>query len=119
VVSRATGRSRLGCLVALLALTVALYFGVTIGEVYWKFYRYQDAMQQEARFAQMRTDQAIAGRLASVAESLGLPEAARQVEVRRDQAARRIYITAVYSDHVEFPAFVRTFHFAPRAEGTY
>jgi hypothetical protein len=119
VVRRTTGRSRLGCLVALLLATAAVYFGVNIGEVYWKYYRYQDAMQQEVRFAQMRTDQAIARRLASVAESLDLPDAARDVEVRRDQGTRRIFIASKYSELVELPGFVRTFQFAPRAEGTY
>lgn len=119
MVTRATGRSTLGCLVALLVVTAAVYFGVNIGEVYWKYYRYQDAMQQEARFAQMRTDQAIERRLVTVAESFGLPDAARQVRIRRDDATRRIYITADYSERVELPGFVRTLHFTPRAEGTY
>jgi hypothetical protein len=119
VVSQAAGRSTLGCLVVLLVVTAALYFGVNLGEVYWRFYRYQDAMQQEARFAQLRSDQAIARRLTSVAESFGLPDAARQVQVRRDDARRRIYIAAEYSERVELPGFVRTFRFAPRAEGTY
>jgi hypothetical protein len=119
VVRRARGRSTLGCLVALLVLTAALYFGVNIGEVYWRYYRYQDAMQQEARFAQMRSDQAIERRLVSVAESFGLPDAAGQVQIRRDEAARRIFITAEYSERVELPGFVRTLHFTPRAEGTY
>jgi hypothetical protein len=119
VVRRAPGRSTLGCLVAVLIVTVALYFGVNIGEVYWKYYRYQDAMQQDAQFAQMRTDQAIVRRLVSVAESLGLPEAARQVQVRRDETTRRIYISAAYSQPVELPGFVRTLHFTPHAEGTY
>jgi hypothetical protein len=119
VVRRAAGRSTLGCLVALLVVTAAIYFGVNIGEVYWKYYRYQDAMQQEARFAQMRTDQAIARRLVSVADSLALPDAAREVKIRREESTRRISITAEYAQRVELPGFVRTFHFAPRAEGTY
>ena len=119
MVNRAGGRASLGCLLALLLLTVALYFGVNVGEVYWRFYRYQDAMQQEARFAHLRTDQAISRRLASVAEALGLPDAARQVEVRREEPSRRIYISAGYLERVELPGFVRTFSFAPHAEGTY
>ena len=119
MVTRATGRSTLGCLVGILIMTALLYFGVNIGEVYWRFYRYQDAMQQEARFAQMRTDQAIVSRLASAADSLRLPDAAREVKVRREEAGRRIYIAADYSERVELPGFVRTFHFKPRAEGTY
>jgi hypothetical protein len=119
VVRRAAGRSALGCLVALLLLTAALYFGVNIGEVYWTHYRYRDAMQQEARFAQLRTDQAIERRLVSLADSLGLPESARQVQIHRDQDARRIVISADYTRLVELPGFVRTFHFTPRAESTY
>jgi hypothetical protein len=119
VVRRPTGRSTLGCLVALLVATVVLYFGINIGEAYWKYYRYQDAMQQEAQFAEMRTDQAITRRLVSVAESFGLPDAARQIQIRRDDATRRIFIAAHYSERVEFPGFVRTLHFTPRAEGTY
>jgi hypothetical protein len=96
-----------------------LYFGVNLGEAYWRYYRYQDLMQQEAQFAHMRTDEAITGRLVAAADSLGLPDAARRVEVRRTDATRRIFITADYSVRVEFPGFVRTLHFMPRAEGTY
>jgi hypothetical protein len=119
VVSRATGRSTLGCLVLLLIVPVALYLGVNIGAAYWRYYQYQDAMQQEARFAQMRTDQAIALRLASAADSLRLPDAARHVKIRRDVATRRISIAADYLERVELPGLVRTLHFTPRAEGTY
>jgi hypothetical protein len=119
MVTAATGRARLGCLVALLLVTAAVYFGINVGEVYWKFYRYQDAMAQEAHFAQMRTDQAIERRLKSRADSLGLPEAAGNVQIRRDDARRRISIEAAYSERVELPGFVRTFDLRPRAEGTY
>jgi hypothetical protein len=96
-----------------------IYFGLNIGEVFWKKLRYEDAMRQEVRFAQMRTDDAIARRLASVAESLGLPEAASRVAIRREERSRRMVISAQYSERVELPGFVRIFHFAPRVEGTY
>jgi len=119
VVSARPGRASLGCLFSLLLLTVALYFGVNLGEVYWRFYRYQDAMNQEVQFAHLRTDSAIAHRLASVAESLDVPDAAREVTIRRDDRARRISIAAEYSERVELPGLVRMFKFAPRAEGTY
>lgn len=119
MVTRTQGRVSLGCLFSLLLLTVALYFGVNIGEVYWRYYRYQDAMGQEVRFASMRTDQAIQQRLASVADSLGLPEGARQVNVQRDERTRRIDIGAAYSERVELPGFVRTFRLTPRVEGPY
>lgn len=113
------GRLSLGCLFSLLLLTAALYFGVNIGEVYWRYYRYRDAMQQEVRFANMHTDQAIVRRLTSVAEALGLPDGARQVAVQRDPVNRRIALDAAYSERVELPGFVRRLQFNPRAEGTY
>ena len=113
------GRLSLGCLFSLLLATAALYFGVNIGEVYWRFYRYEDAMRQEVRFAHLRNDRAIEQRLISVAESLGLPDAARQLAIQRDPRARRIAVGADYSERVELPGFVRTVRLAPRAEGSY
>src|SRR5512139_1566837 len=106
------GASRLGCLVSvLLAVTVA-YFGFNIGEVYLRFYRMRDAMSQEARFAQNRDDVAIRIRLAALADSLGLPDDAGRIVIRRD--ARSVTISTDYSEHVELPLFVRTFRFTPR-----
>ena len=113
------GRVSLGCLFTLLLLTAALYFAVNVGEVYWRYYRYRDAMQQEARFAHMRTDQAITRRLTLVADELGLPDGARAVAIRRDGGARQITIGAEYAERVELPGFVRTIRFAPRAEAAY
>lgn len=119
MVKRASGRAFLGCLLLLLLATVVLYFGFNIGEVYWRFYRYRDAMEQEVRFASMRNDDAIVERLSSVAESLGLPDAARPPKVLRDPSSRRISISAAYAERVELPGFVRTFSFTPQAQGTY
>ncbi len=113
------GRVSLGCLFTLLLLTAALYFAVNVGEVYWRYYRYRDAMQQEARFAHMRTDQAIARRLTSVADSLGLPDGAQHVAIQRDGRRRQVTIAADYAERVELPGFVRTIRFSPRAEATY
>jgi hypothetical protein len=113
------GRASLGCLLVLLLLAAALYFGVNVGEAYWRYLRFKDAMEQEVRFAQLRTDPVIAGRLASAAASLGLPVAAHQIVVQRDPSARYISIAAQYAEQVELPGFVRTLHFAPRAEGKY
>ena len=119
MVTAARGRVSLGCLVTLLLLSAALYFGVNIGEVYWRYFRFKDAMAQEVRFAELRTDPVIARRLASAADSLGLPLAAHQVIVRRDPNSRYISIGAEYAEQVELPGLVRTLHFAPRAEGKY
>lgn len=112
MVTARRGMGRLGCLVSLLLLVTIAYFGFNIGEVYLRCYRLKDAMVQEARFAHNRDDNTIRARLAAVADSLGLPDEAGRVTIRR--SAARIVISTDYSEHVELPLFVREFHFAPQ-----
>ena len=115
MVSARRGRSTMGCLFMLLLLTAAGYFAVNIGEPYLRFYRYQDAMRQEVRFARTRTDDAIKRRLSAFADSLGLPEEAGHVSIRRK--ASSISIWSEYYEHVEMPLFLRDIYFNPTAEG--
>src|SRR5439155_11905470 len=52
--SRSLGRrgaSSTGCLVSLLILVAVLYYGVNIGEVYFRYYRLLDEMQTQAQLA--------------------------------------------------------------------
>lgn len=105
------GAGRLGCLVSLLLVVAIAYFGFNIGEVYLRFYRLRDAMEQEARFAHNRNDNDIRLRLAAVADSIGLPDEAGRMVIRRD--ASQITISTDYSEHVELPLFVREFKFRP------
>ena len=109
------GASKLGCLFGLLIAAAALYFGVNIGQVYWRFYQYEDDMRQQVRFAKSRTDEQIATHLRAKADSLGLPEDAKVIQFRRDP--NKISIVAAYSEHIELPMFVREFSFRPHAEG--
>ena len=44
MVTRRAGASSLGCLVSLLLVAAVGYFGVNAGEVYFRFYQFQDAM---------------------------------------------------------------------------
>lgn len=104
----------LGCLVPLLLLAVVAYFGVNVGEAYFRFARYRDAMEQEARFAQQRDDEVIRSRLRAVADSLGLPQTAQNVQIRRTDSS--ILIFASYAELVELPLHVREISFEPRAE---
>lgn len=106
------GTSRLGCLVSLLLVVTVAYFGFNIGEVYLRFFRLRDAMEQDARFAHNRDDVAIRAHLTAVVDSLGLPDEASRVTIRRE--ARRIVISTAYSEHVELPMFVKEFRFTPQ-----
>jgi hypothetical protein len=112
-----SGRSSLGCLLTLLVIAAVVYFGVNIGEVYFRFYQYQDAMRQEVRFAAHNTDAVILRHLREQADSLGLPEAAGLVTLQRD--GRHIELESEYYEHIELPLTVREVHFNPHAEGIF
>jgi hypothetical protein len=111
VVTARRGAGRLGCLFSLLLVVAVAYFGFNIGEVYLRFYRLRDAMEQEARFAHNRDDNTIRLRLAASADSLGLPDEAGRMVIRR--SSTDIMISTDYSEHVELPLFVREFKFRP------
>jgi len=109
------GRSSLGCLFALLIVAAAMYFGVNVGEAYWRFYQFQDAMRQEVRFARQIPDDRIKLHLAAFADSLGLPEEATDITVNRTRGD--ISVSAEYTERVELPLYVRMIRFNPRAQG--
>lgn len=113
----ANGAGTLGCLFSIFLVIALVYFGVNAGHPFVDNYRFQDRMTQEARFAANRSDNTIKGRLRDYADSLGLPETARKIGVRRRSGT--IEIWADYSVNIEFPGFVREQHFTPRAVGTY
>ena len=109
------GRSSLGCLFMILIAAAVGYFGLNVGESYWHFFQFQDAMQQEERFAKQKTNDQILTRLRAAADSLGLPDEASMISIRR--TADSISIAADYDEHVEMPMYVKAIHYRPRAVG--
>jgi hypothetical protein len=117
VVGRRRGRTAFGCLFSILLLVTAVYFAVNVGEPYLRYYRFLDGMNQEARFASQFTDDQIETRLAALADSLGLPEAAGKVRIRRE--SNRISLSSSYYERVETPLLVRDLLFSPQVEWTH
>lgn len=115
--TRRAGRTNFGCLLTLLLFATAVYFAVNVGEPYMRYYRYLDGMKQEARFSARFTDEEIQRRLSALADSLGLPEAAGRVRVRRE--SKRISLSTSYYERVEMPLIVRDILFTPQAEWAY
>jgi hypothetical protein len=112
------GAGRIGCLLGLLVITAIGYFGFNIGEAYFTFYRYQDRMKSEAQFASHASDAVIRARVAGFADSLGLPDPANNVIVRRGEHDITIY--ANYTVRIVLPGHqVREIHFNPSATGTF
>ena len=108
------GRSTLGCLFTLLVVVAAFYFGVNLGEPYWRYYRFKDAMAQEARFAGQSTNVEITRRLHIRADSLDMP--AEAYRLRFNRTAQSISIWVEYQEVVELPGYTRHFVFKPRVE---
>ena len=117
MVRNRAGKGSLGCLVTLLILAAVGYFGVNIGEVYLRFFQYQDAMKQEVRFAAHNSDAVILRHLRAQVDSLGLPESAGEVSLQRD--GHNIEIESEYYEHIELPLTVREVRFNPRATGIF
>jgi hypothetical protein len=111
------GASTLGCLFTLLIVAAIAYFGINIGEVYWRYFEYRDDMKQEARFAAANTNDKILEHLKASADSLGLPEDARAIAIRR--GPHNIVIEAEYYERLEFPMYSKDVLFHPYAESTF
>ena len=117
MVTRTRGASTLGCLFTMVVLGAIAYFGVNVGRVYWRFYEYQDDIRQEVRFASQHTNDQIRTALRASADSLGLPEAAGKILIRRNDTS--ISVEAEYYENVELPMYVKELYFHPHAEGKF
>lgn len=109
------GTSSTGCLLTLLVFAAALYYGINIGEVYWRFYQYQDEMRSQGRLAPSLSDGVIRRRLILKADELGLPSEATRIQIKRTARPRQITIESEYAEQVNLPLFKHTFHFRPHA----
>jgi hypothetical protein len=103
------GASSLGCLLNILVLVILIYAGVQIGEPYFHYYSFKDAMEQEARFASMRPDSVIQRRLWANADTLGLPPGAYHIHIIRNPHLVRI--TTSYDDMWAIGPYERPIHF--------
>jgi hypothetical protein len=111
------GASSSGCLLSLLLFVAALYYGVNIGEVFFRYYRLLDEMQTETRLAAGLDDGTIRRRIQAAIEEIGLPDSAgtRQLQIRRTAQPREIVIATRYSESISLPFFNHSFAFHPRA----
>lgn len=110
------GTSTLGCLISLLVFVAVLYYGVNIGEIYFRFYRVQDEMQSQARVAAALDNGTIQRRIGAAIQDIGLPDdASSNLQITRSATPRQITIESDYSETVNLPLFVHTFHLHPKA----
>ena len=112
------GVSRLGCLLQILFLAAVVYVGLLAGEEALAYYRFKDAMKNEARFAAERSDQDIRNRLRAFTDSVQLPDAARDIKVVRE--GNRIRIWSEYDQEFKLPfKQKKVVHLRPEVEQSF
>jgi hypothetical protein len=95
-----------------LVLAVGAYLAYGFGEAYFRYYRFKDAMGQEARFASTASDDQITRRLSALADSLQLPPGAELISITRTPAV--ITISRDYDEVITLPLKKeRVLHFHP------
>jgi hypothetical protein len=110
------GAGRRGCLFSILLLAFVAYFGANFGGQYMTYWRFKDAMREEAARAAGSSEQEIRRRLVVKTQDLGLPEEARSsLRVRRSTRPREIRIEAEYEVVLELPFYSYVHTFRPRA----
>jgi len=114
MVRRPRGASTLGCLFSMLVIIALIYFGVNVGAPYFRYYQFRDAIQQQIRFAERKTDAEILTSLRLKADSLSLPGQAQRINVRRTPS--RIVVWSEYTETIDFPFVTRDITFRPVVE---
>ncbi len=109
------GASSTGCLISLLVFVGVLYYGVNIGEVWFRYYRFLDEIKTQTRLAAALDDGTIRRRLQASAQDIGLPDEAQTIVIRRTAMPREILIETSYSERVDLPLFHHTFRLNPKA----
>lgn len=94
------GKARLGCLFTILLLAAAAYVGKSVGEVYWRYYRLRDYVNEQADFAPVLTDEVIRRRLVGLCDTLGINLGSSDWKIRRTGLPKEITIEAQYQDSI-------------------
>ncbi len=107
------GAARTGCLFLVLVVVAVVYFGHPIASMYIRYYRLENEMQTQARFAPSIDDGAIRRRLLQTIDDLGLPLEARRLRIRRISRPREIIISTSWEETIVLPFYTRVQRFAP------
>lgn len=117
------GGSRLKVYLWFLVLFLVAHVALKIVPMYMDYAWMEDTMSIKASVAQVLKDEEILKDLVAKAKELDLPLTADDFVLRRDEERRRMSISTLRGWNVEvrflWGAYVRTFHFAPKAEESF
>ena len=110
------GEGRIGLLLSLAVLGVGIFLGVKIIPVRIAAYEFSDCLQQECRYAAVRTvDEKVRQRILDKALELEIPLQKKNLTVQR--TANEMMITASYEQPIDlkFTTYTYRFHQKERA----
>ena len=110
------GTSTTGCLISLVLFVAAVYYGIHLGQPWFRYYQLLDEMRVSARLAPTLSDGVIRRRLEQKVDELNLPADAKKFVITRSGSPRRITISTTYQETVTAPLLNYTFHFTPATE---
>jgi hypothetical protein len=94
----------MGCMIWIVLLAAAGYLGLQFGRPYFRSQQFREEMKKVAEFAQNISDSAMRVRVNAVADSLGLPVAAkRNLRITRIRRPPHLVIESEYADTVRLP----------------
>jgi hypothetical protein len=96
----------------LVIFAAAVYYGLHIGEIYWRYYELLDDMRQQARLARVFPDDSIHRHLAAQADSL----LGQGPKFLIERGPNQVTITTQYEEPLDLPFLKRTFVLRPRAQ---
>jgi len=111
---RQRGEGKIGCLIGLVVLLLAVMVAYKMVPVKVKAAEMRDTVQDEAKSASQHNDAYIVKAILVKAQSLELPVVEKNIEVVRKGGEIRVDVD--YTVPVEFPGFVYQWHFHHRAE---
>jgi hypothetical protein len=117
MVSARPGFTKMGCLFVLLLMAATVYFGLPVGETYFRYLEYKDRMKVELRFRGGLPNERIARNLKMAADSIGLPEEAGKVLITRKDG--QVTVEADYEEIIHLPGYQKALRFQPKATDTY
>jgi hypothetical protein len=115
------GASRVTIFIWLVILFLIIHIGVKLLPMYIDYYRMEDEITSKASVAQALKDEEIIADLVKKAKELDLPLTAENFILHRDLDRRRMQISTEWDVEVHFlfDVYVRSFHFAPKADVDY
>jgi hypothetical protein len=124
-------------LIKLAIAALVIHAAWRVGSTFWRYYQFEDALQELAQFSESRTDKQLCDQAMEKAANLGVPIAADDLTIRRGAnpvfncergfqggvpparggvGPAKIFIDGVYTDQLQIlPGYQRAWEFKPSA----